>query len=73
MNNVLLMCCFEGVTNLHAHPKEFFEREGFLTLQKLGKELGGLRGRLRNPKFLESAPEDVVAETSASICSKIKI
>lgn len=32
------------------------------TLQKLGKELGGLRGRLNNPKFIESAPEDVVAE-----------
>ena len=32
------------------------------TLQKLGKELGGLRGRLNNPKVIESAPEDVVAE-----------
>ncbi|MDF1670023.1 MAG: valine--tRNA ligase [Roseovarius sp.] len=29
---------------------------------KLEKELGGLRGRLNNPKFVASAPEDVVAE-----------
>ncbi|MBT8475635.1 MAG: hypothetical protein KJO78_09205, partial [Alphaproteobacteria bacterium] len=33
------------------------------SLQKLGKELGGLRGRLGNPKFLDSAPDDVVEET----------
>ena len=32
-------------------------------LQKLGKALGGLNGRLSNPKFLESAPEEVVEET----------
>ncbi|MDU8912350.1 valine--tRNA ligase [Aestuariicoccus sp. MJ-SS9] len=36
-------------------------------LQKLGKELGGLRGRLSNPKFAASAPEDVVAETRANL------
>ncbi|WP_104017536.1 valine--tRNA ligase [Roseovarius nitratireducens] len=33
------------------------------TLAKLEKELSGLRGRLGNPNFVESAPEDVVAET----------
>lgn len=33
------------------------------TLQKLEKDLSGLRGRLANPKFAESAPEDVVEET----------
>ncbi|MBF9030228.1 valine--tRNA ligase [Rhodobacterales bacterium HKCCE3408] len=32
-------------------------------MSKLQKELGGLRGRLSNPKFAESAPEDVVEET----------
>ena len=32
------------------------------TLGKLDKELGGLRGRLNNPKFVESAPEEVVTE-----------
>ncbi|MBK1635222.1 valine--tRNA ligase [Rhodovulum adriaticum] len=33
------------------------------SLAKLEKELGGLQGRLKNPKFVESAPEDVVEET----------
>ena len=37
------------------------------TLEKLGKELGGLRGRLNNPKFAESAPEEVVEETRANL------
>lgn len=32
------------------------------SLGKLAKELGGLRGRLNNPKFIASAPEDVVTE-----------
>ncbi|MEC7670410.1 MAG: valine--tRNA ligase [Pseudomonadota bacterium] len=33
------------------------------TLGKLGKEIGGLKGRLSNPKFAESAPAEVVEET----------
>ncbi|SIT84111.1 valyl-tRNA synthetase [Yoonia rosea] len=37
------------------------------TMQKLGKELGGLRGRLNNPKFVESAPDEVVAEAKANL------
>jgi valyl-tRNA synthetase len=37
------------------------------TLGKLGKELGGLRGRLNNPKFVDSAPEAVVEETRANL------
>jgi len=40
------------------------------TLQKLGKELGGLRGRLGNPKFVESAPDEVVEETRAQLAAK---
>jgi valyl-tRNA synthetase len=40
------------------------------TLAKLEKELGGLRGRLRNPKFVESAPEDVVAETRENLARR---
>ena len=32
-------------------------------LMKLEKELGGLKGRLNNPKFVDSAPDEVVAET----------
>lgn len=37
------------------------------TLDKLMKELGGLRGRLKNPKFAASAPEEVVSETRANL------
>ncbi|UXX82722.1 valine--tRNA ligase [Roseovarius pelagicus] len=37
------------------------------TLGKLEKELGGLRGRLRNPKFVASAPDEVVEETRANL------
>ncbi|MCX7644357.1 MAG: class I tRNA ligase family protein, partial [Rhodobacteraceae bacterium] len=33
------------------------------SLERLEKDLGGLRGRLANPKFLDSAPEEVVEET----------
>lgn len=36
-------------------------------LEKLNKELGGLRGRLNNPKFVESAPEAVVTEAQANL------
>jgi valyl-tRNA synthetase len=31
-------------------------------LEKLGKELGGIKGRLNNPKFVASAPDEVVEE-----------
>ncbi len=37
------------------------------TMQKLSKELGGLRGRLNNPKFVASAPDEVVAEAKANL------
>ncbi len=40
------------------------------TLGKLEKEMGGLSGRLSNPKFLESAPEEVVDETRATLALK---
>ena len=40
------------------------------TLGKLAKELGGLRGRLNNPKFVESAPEEVVEETKANLTAR---
>ncbi|MDA7429432.1 valine--tRNA ligase [Primorskyibacter aestuariivivens] len=40
------------------------------TLGKLAKELGGLRGRLKNPKFVESAPEEVVEETRANLAER---
>ena len=37
------------------------------TLQKLAKEIGGLKGRLNNPKFAENAPEEVVAEARENL------
>jgi len=40
------------------------------TLTKLGKELGGLRGRLNNPKFADSAPAEVVEETRANLAAR---
>ncbi|WP_425072689.1 valine--tRNA ligase [Sagittula sp. S175] len=40
------------------------------TLGKLAKELGGLRGRLNNPKFIESAPDEVVEEARANLAER---
>jgi valyl-tRNA synthetase len=37
------------------------------TLDKLGKEIGGLQGRLNNPNFAVSAPEEVVEEAKANL------
>ncbi len=38
---------------------------------KLGKEIGGLQGRLNNPKFAASAPEEVVAEAQANLEARL--
>jgi valyl-tRNA synthetase len=40
------------------------------TLEKLGRDMGGLKGRLSNPKFVESAPEEVVEETREMLAEK---
>lgn len=40
------------------------------TLGKLGKEIGGLKGRLSNPKFAESAPAEVVEETRDNLTAR---
>jgi valyl-tRNA synthetase len=40
------------------------------TLGKVQKELGGLRGRLSNPKFIDSAPDDVITDTKAALSLK---
>ncbi|NKB26625.1 MAG: valine--tRNA ligase [Rhodobacteraceae bacterium] len=40
------------------------------TLEKLDKDLRGLSGRLNNPKFIDSAPEEVVEETRALATEK---
>jgi len=37
------------------------------TLDKLTKEINGLQGRLNNPNFAASAPEDVVVEAKANL------
>ena len=37
---------------------------------KLAKELGGLRGRLNNPKFVASAPDEVVEEARANLAER---
>ncbi|KIN73244.1 valine--tRNA ligase [Sulfitobacter guttiformis] len=37
------------------------------SLDKLAKEIGGLKGRLNNPKFAVSAPPEVVAEAEANL------
>ncbi|MFN3281853.1 MAG: class I tRNA ligase family protein, partial [Tabrizicola sp.] len=36
-------------------------------LDKLMKEIGGLKGRLDNPNFVKSAPEEVVMEATANL------
>ncbi|MFN3938030.1 MAG: valine--tRNA ligase [Gemmobacter sp.] len=40
------------------------------TLERLEKDLTGLRGRLANPKFVSGAPEDVVEETRELLAQK---
>lgn len=40
------------------------------SLGKLAKELGGLRGRLNNPKFVASAPDEVVEEVRANLAER---
>ncbi len=37
------------------------------SLQKLAKEIGGMKGRLGNPNFVASAPDEVVEETRANL------
>jgi len=41
-----------------------------IRIAKLEKEIGGLKGRLNNPKFVASAPEDVVAESRELLVQK---
>ena len=40
------------------------------TIGKLSKDIAALRGRLANPKFVASAPEDVVAETRETLAQR---
>ncbi len=49
-----------------AAEKERLEK----TLGKLEKDMGGLKGRLNNPKFVASAPDAVVAESRELLAQK---
>ena len=40
------------------------------SITKLAKEIGGLRGRLKNPKFAESAPPEVVEEARDNLAAR---
>jgi valyl-tRNA synthetase len=40
------------------------------SLAKLDKEINGLEGRLKNPKFVESAPDEVVAEARENLAAR---
>ncbi|AJE45988.1 valyl-tRNA ligase [Celeribacter indicus] len=55
----------EGVIDI-AEEKARLEK----TLGKLEKELGGLRGRLNNPNFVASAPEEVVEEARETLAAR---
>ncbi|PCD77881.1 valine--tRNA ligase [Pseudothioclava arenosa] len=55
----------EGVIDIGAE-KARLEK----ALAKMEKEIGGLKGRLSNPKFLEKADEEVVTETRDQLALK---
>jgi valyl-tRNA synthetase len=40
------------------------------TLGKLDKEIAGLAGRMKNPKFAENAPQEVVAEARENLAAR---
>ncbi|QYK40208.1 MAG: valine--tRNA ligase [Paracoccaceae bacterium] len=52
----------EGVIDIAAEKARLAK-----AMEKLGKEIGGLRGRLDNPNFVRSAPEDVIDEARANL------
>jgi valyl-tRNA synthetase len=52
----------EGVIDIGAEKARLSK-----VLEKLEKDMGGLRGRLANPQFLASAKEDVVDEARAKL------
>ncbi len=55
----------EGVIDVAAEKARLEKNLG-----KLAKELGGLRGRLNNPKFVASAPDEVVIEAKANLAAR---
>ena len=55
----------EGLIDLDAEKARLQK-----SLDKLAKEIGGLKGRLNNPKFAASAPEEVVAEAQENLAAR---
>ena len=55
----------EGIIDV-AEEKARLEK----TLGKLAKEIGGLRGRVNNPKFAQSAPAEVVEEARTNLTAR---
>jgi len=52
----------EGIIDIGAEKARLVK-----ALEKLGKEIAGLKGRLDNPKFIASAKEEVVDEARANL------
>ena len=55
----------EGIIDIDAEKARLQK-----SLDKLGKEIGGLNGRLKNPKFAASAPPEVVEEAQANLAAR---
>ncbi len=55
----------EGIIDVAAEKARLEKNLG-----KLAKELGGLRGRLNNPKFVASAPDAVVTEAKENLAAR---
>ena len=55
----------EGIIDIAAEKARLAK-----TLEKLEKEISGLAGRLNNPKFAVSAPEEVVEEARANLAER---
>ncbi len=55
----------EGIIDIDAEKARLQK-----SMDKLAKEIGGLNGRLKNPKFAASAPAEVVAEAQANLAAR---
>ena len=56
----------EGVIDIAAESARLSK-----SLEKLQKDVGALKGRLNNPKFVEKAGDEVVEETRAQLAEKV--
>ncbi|MEQ6204032.1 valine--tRNA ligase [Sulfitobacter sp. HNIBRBA2951] len=55
----------EGIIDIEAEKARLQK-----SLDKLAKEIGGLNGRLKNPKFAASAPPEVVEEAQSNLAAR---